>query len=109
MATSAEISSIFPTMLANFRPEKADGVNATILFNLEGDNGGKYWVKIADKAVTHGTGDIEAPEMTVRAQADDFYAIATGESNPMQAFMMGKIKVDDMGLGMKMLTIFQLN
>lgn len=109
MASSEEISNIFPMMLENFRPDKAEGVNATILFNLGGDNGGKYWVKIENQEVSHGSGDVDNPQMTVRAEADDFYAIAMGDSNPMQSFMMGKIKVDDMSLGMKMLNIFQLN
>src|SRR5690606_17516827 len=100
MATQEEINGIFPAMMDNFQPDKAEGVNATIQFNLSGDNGGIYWVKINDGSVTHGDGDVEA-DMTVKAAADDFHAIATGETNPMQAFMMGKIKIDDMGLGMK--------
>ena len=105
MATQEEINGIFPAMLDNFQADKAEGVNATIQFDLSGDNGGMYWVKINDGAVTNGTGDVEA-DMTVKAAADDFYGIATGETNPMQAFMMGKIKLDDMGLGMKMIAMF---
>lgn len=105
MATQEEINGIFPAMMDNFQPDKAEGVNATIQFNLSGDNGGIYWVKIDDGSVTHGDGDVEA-DMTVKAAADDFHAIATGETNPMQAFMMGKIKIDDMGLGMKMIAMF---
>jgi len=46
--------------------------------------------------------------MTVRSSADDFYALVNGQLNPMQAFMMGKLKVTDMGLGMKMTQIFGL-
>ncbi|MEO1287830.1 MAG: SCP2 sterol-binding domain-containing protein [Chloroflexota bacterium] len=105
MATQEEVNNIFPTMMENFEADKADGVNATIQFNLSGDNGGMYWVKIDDGNVSHGQGDVDA-DMTVQAAADDFYGIATGETNPMQAFMMGKIKIDDMGLGMKMISMF---
>ena len=105
MATKEEIHSIFPTMMDNFQADKAQGVNTTIQFDLSGDNGGMYWLKVDDGTVSHGEGDVEA-NMTVKAAADDFYAIATGETNPMQAFMMGKIKLDDMGLGMKMISWF---
>ncbi|MEM9950924.1 MAG: SCP2 sterol-binding domain-containing protein [Chloroflexota bacterium] len=105
MATQEEVNNIFPTMMENFEADKADGVNATIQFNLSGDNGGMYWVKIDDGSVSHGQGDVDA-DMTVQAAADDFYGIATGQTNPMQAFMMGKIKIDDMGLGMKMISMF---
>lgn len=105
MATQEEINGIFPAMMANFQAEKAQGITTTIKFDLSGDNGGLYWLKVDDGAVTHGTGEVEA-NMTVKAAADDFYGIATGETNPMQAFMMGKIKLDDMGLGMKMISWF---
>jgi len=107
MATQEEINGIFPAMMDNFRADKADGVDAMIQFDLSGDNGGKYWVKISGGDVSHGEGDVEA-DMTVKAAADDFFDIANGSSNPMQAFMMGKIKVDDMGLGMKMIQIFNM-
>ena len=105
MATQEEINGIFPAMVENFQADKAAGVNATIQFELSGDNGGLYWVKIEEGSVTHGEGDVDA-SMTVKAAANDFYGIATGETNPMQAFMMGKIKLDDMNLGMKMISMF---
>jgi len=107
MATQEEVNNIFPTMVSNFRADKAEGVDATIQFELSGDNGGVYWVKINDGAVTHGDGEVES-DMTVKADADAFHDIATGKSNPMQAFMAGKIKVSDMGLGMKMISMFGL-
>ena len=46
--------------------------------------------------------------MTVKASAEDFFAIATGQMNPMQAFMMGKIKVTDTNLALKMMNWFGL-
>lgn len=107
MATQEEINGIFPAMMENFRADKAEGVDATIQFDLSGDNGGMYWVKISGGEVSHGEGEVEAG-MTVKAAADDFFDIANGASNPMQAFMMGKIKVDDMGLGMKMIQMFDM-
>lgn len=105
MATQEEISGIFPAMLENFQSDKAADANATIQFDLSGDNGGMYWLKVENGAATHGQGEVDA-DMTVKANADDFLGIAKGETNPMQAFMMGKIKVDDMGLGMKMISWF---
>ena len=107
MATQEEVNNIFPMMVDNFQPDKAAGVNTVIQFNLKGDNGGLYWVNINENGVEHGTGDTDA-NMTVEANADDFYAIATGNMNPMQAYMMGKIKATDIGMAMKMIQIFQL-
>ena len=107
MAEAQEIQAIFPGMVEHFAPDKAVGVAATIAFDLSGDNGGLFWIKIADGAAESGEGAVEAADMTVRAAADDWHAVASGALNPMQAFMTGKLKIQgDMGLAMKMQTMF---
>ena len=107
MATSEEVQSIFTDMVERFLPEKAAGIDAVILFDLSGDNGGLYWLKVADGEVEAGEGAPDNASMTVKASADDWYAVATGEMNAMQAFMTGKLKIlGDMGLAMKMQTMF---
>ena len=107
MATAEEIAGLFPEMIESFLPEKASGINATILFDLSGDNGGFFWIKIADGEAETGAGELGDAAMTVRASADDWFAVATGQMNPMQAFMTGKLKIlGDMGLAMKMQTMF---
>ena len=107
MANAEDVQALFPAMVDRFLPEKAADINATILFDLSGDNGGYYWIKIADGAATTGLGEVSDPAMTVKASADDWHAVATGQLNAMQAFMTGKLKIlGDMGLAMKMQTIF---
>ncbi|MBZ0310731.1 MAG: SCP2 sterol-binding domain-containing protein [Anaerolineae bacterium] len=107
MATSAEIAQIFPTMAQNFVAAKAEGVNATIQFNLSGENGGLFWLRIADGACEAGEGPCDYPKMTLEANADDWFNVSTGKMNAMQAFMSGKIKIKgDMGLAMKLQTMF---
>ncbi len=108
MATKEEISQIFPRMLERFSAEKAGDLNTVIQFELSGDNGGTYWIKIADGQCTTGEGANDSTNMTVKASADDFLAIVNGQMNPMQAVMMGKLKVSDVGIGMKMTQIFGL-
>ncbi len=107
MATREEVAQIFPTMCQRFIPSKAEGVNAIIQFNLSGENGGLYWIKVTDGACESGEGQAEAPKMTLKAAADDWHAVSTGKINAMQAFMSGKLKIEgDMGLAMKMQTMF---
>lgn len=107
MATPQEIAGIFPEMAVRFIPAKAEGVNAVIQFNLSGDNGGQYWLKIADGQCEAGEGQADSPKMTLKAAADDWYAVSTGKMNAMQAFMSGKIKIEgDMGMAMKLQTMF---
>ena len=104
-----EIARIFPEMVAQFKPEKAEGVNAAIQFDLAGDNGGLYWLRIADQTATTGEGKVEDPKMTIKGDADDYVAMAQGELNPMQAFMSGRIKIQgDMGLAMKFINMFDV-
>ncbi len=108
MANAEDLQALFPAMMDRFLPEKAADINATILFDLSGDNGGFYWIKIADGAATTGLGEVGDPTMIVKASADDWHAVATGQLNAMQAFMTGKLKIlGDMGLAMKMQTIFR--
>lgn len=107
MAKAEDVQGLFPAMVDRFVPEKAAGIEATILFDLSGDNGGFYWIKIAEGAATTGAGEVSDPAMTVKASADDWFAVASGQTNAMQAFMTGKLKIlGDMGLAMKLQTIF---
>ena len=107
MATSEEIKEIFPEMVSRLIPEKANGINAMIQFDLSGDNGGLYWVKVANGTAESGNGAADNPTMTLKSTADDWYAVSTGKMNAMQAFMSGKIKIQcDMSISMKMQTMF---
>ena len=107
MATTEEIAQIFPEMVKRFIPEKAEGVNAVIQFNLSGDNGGLFWLRVADGKCEAGEGVAENPKMTLKALADDYFAVAMGELNPTQAVFTGKLKIEgDMGLAMKLTTMF---
>ena len=103
MAKQDKMSQIFSQMAETFDPSKAEGVNATFQFDLSGDNGGQYWVRLSNGSAESGEGVIENANTIVKAEADDFSAVVNGDMNPMQAFMSGKIKIQgDMGLAMKL-------
>ncbi len=107
MAVSRDdIAKIFPGMVERFDAKKAEGINAAIQFDLSGDSGGMYWLRIAEGAAQSGEGTVDSPKLTLRATADDFYSMMTGGLNPMQAFMTGKIKIQgDTGLAMKLMPL----
>ena len=105
-ATHDDVAKIFPTMVERFDPAKAEGINATIQFDLAGENGGQWWLKIADGKAETGEGASEGAKMTLKATADDFVDMLGGKLNPMQAFMMGRIKVvGDTGLALKLMPL----
>jgi putative sterol carrier protein len=102
-----QIARIFPEMVEHFEPSKAAGIDAVVQFDLSGENGGQYWLKIANQQATVGEGAVENPKMTIKGSADDYAAMASGTLNPMQAFMSGRIKIQgDMGLAMKFMSLF---
>jgi putative sterol carrier protein len=104
MATREEVAGVFPVMVQRFDPQKAANVDATIQFDLSGDSGGQYWLRIGDGKAETGVGLADSPRMTLKASADDFVSMMSGGLNPMQAFMTGKIKiVGDTNLAMKLM------
>lgn len=101
--SNPDLSQIFSKMVETFDASKTGGIDATILFDLGGESGGQYWLKISANGAETGSGPVENPTMTLKASAEDWIAVATGQSNPMQAFMSGKLKIQgDMGLAMKL-------
>ncbi len=99
---------VFEQMPEYFQADKAGNTNATINFDLGGDQGGKYWIKIADAQATSGKGEGENPNLTLMADANDFVKIIFGQLDPTAAFMQGKLKIKgDMGLALKFQSMFK--
>ena len=102
MTTAADI---FSDLNNRITPEKASSINASYLFDIGGDDGGKWLVDLTGDGnwVTDGASDPEANCTVTVKSADDWVGIATGKINPTMAFMQGKIKVKgDMSLAMKL-------
>lgn len=107
--SSEEIARIFPAMVEYFIPEKAVGVDAVVQFELSGDNGGVFWLKINDGTAQTGLGSVDDAKMTVRAAADDYFDLAVGNLDPIKAFTSGRVKIQgDMGLAIRLTTMFTL-
>ena len=76
-----------------------DGVTTTLHFDF-GD-GADYSMVVADGNAKFVDGFVGTAECVVKADADDFVKIATGDMNPMMAMMMGKLKLSNPGAMMK--------
>ncbi len=99
----ASPNKIKEMMVERLKPEKAEGIDAVIQIDLTGDNGGQFYLQIADGTVTANDGVSDDARMTMKASAEDWHKVITGQMNGMQAFMSGKLKVTgDMGLAMKL-------
>ena len=103
----SSLDEIFERMLEDFNPDKAQGLNATMQFDLTGEGGGQYYVNIYDGMADAGKGRADNPAMTVHVGAEDFKNIMNGQLNAMQAYMDGRMKVDgSLAVGMKFITVF---
>ncbi len=87
--------------------EKLKGMDATILFDVSGEEGGQWTVTIDDGQVDVQEGSIGSPAITVGASAKDLKALIEGDLNPMAAFMQGRLKVKgDMSMAMQLQKLF---
>ena len=109
MAGTAEaIKEIFSQMPGQINPDAAKGMNSVIQFNLSGDGGGNYYVEIKDGTAKVTQGTAPSPNMTMTLAAQDYVDLIGGKLNGQMAFMSGKLKIaGDMGLAMKMQTLFK--
>jgi len=99
---------IFAEMPSQLDQNAAKGVNATIQFNLSGENGGQWYVAIKDGTAAVSEGTAPSANMTMTMAANDYVDMTTGKLNGQMAFMSGKLKISgDMGLAMKMQTLFK--
>lgn len=89
-------------------PAKIQGMTATYKFQLSGDDGGTYYIKINNGAAEAGAGEPESAGCTIIMAADDLKAMVGGQLNPVSAFMSGKLRVQgDMSLAMKLQGVLQ--
>ncbi len=103
------VKETFEAMPARFKPERAQGVNAVIQYDITGEGGGSYHVEIADGKCTLREGPAVAPKLTLTMAAQDWLDMVTGKLNGQMAFMSGKLKhKGDMGLLMKLASMFAI-
>ena len=102
------VKETFEQMPSKFRADKAAGVNATIQYDITGDQGGTWHAVIKDGACKVGSGAGANPNLTLTMSAQDWIDMVTGKLSGQMAFMSGKLKLKgDMGLAMKIGSMFQ--
>ena len=103
----AKIRKLMADMPNAFNPDKAVGVDATIVYNLTGEGGSVWTSRIAEGKCTVEEGEVESPTLKITMDAQDYIDMMAGRLDGMQAFMMGKIKVQgDIMLASRLMSFF---
>lgn len=101
----ATVQEVFDRM-SDLDPSKVQGLDAVIVFDLSGEDGGKWTLTVNDGKVRVEEGAADSPSMTLSMDSQDFVAMSNGELNATSAFMQGKIKISgDMSLAMRLQSI----
>ena len=103
------VKETFDAMTSKFRPDKAQGVNAVIQYDIAGDQGGTWHAVIKDGACMVESGAAQSPTLTLNMSSQDWLDMIAGKLSGQMAFMSGKLKLKgDMGLAMKLGSLFQV-
>lgn len=103
------VKETFDAMAGRFRADKAAGVNATIQYDIAGDQGGTWHAVIKDGACAVNSGAAATPNLTLAMSSQDWLDMVGGKLSGQMAFMSGKLKLKgDMGLAMKIGGLFQV-
>jgi len=105
----SEVAEFFNQVPQKVDKDKIQGMNAVYQFNVTGDGGGEWNVKVANGEAAAAEGTADDPSITLTIAADDFVSLVTGKLNGQTAFLTGKLKIKgDMTLAMKLQSVFAL-
>ncbi len=103
------VQELMHRMPRAFLPDRANGVDAVVQYNLTGAEGGDWIITIQNGECTVAEGVASNPNMTLSADAQDYKDIITGKLNAMNAFMQGKVRLaGDLNLAMKLVNFFKM-
>lgn len=103
------VKETFDAMASRFQPSKAPGMNATIQYDITGDQGGTWHAVIKDGTCAVNSGAAATPNLTLSMSSQDWLDMIGGKLSGQMAFMSGKLKLKgDMGLAMKVGSLFSV-
>lgn len=101
------VKETFDLMPSRFKPDKAQGLNAVIQYEITGE--GSWYATIKDGTCTVTAGTAPSPTLTLTMSGQDWLDMLAGKLSGQMAFMSGKLKLKgDMGLAMKLGSLFSV-
>ncbi len=101
----ADIAEIFEEMKHKFNTDAASGLDLIFQFDIE--DGETYHLVVQDGTCGVVAGAHDDPNVTLIMNSETLQGIITGETDGMQAFMMGQLRAEgDMMLATKLPELF---
>jgi len=86
--------TIVESMVERFRPDKAEGVDMRIGYDLSGEGGGGWTISIRDKTCTVKKGVDAGCTVVMHMDAEVFVDLSLGKLDGATAFSSGKVRID---------------
>jgi hypothetical protein len=102
--TAAEIIKSIPLRL---KKDKVGDFATVFHFDLDGDTGGQFTVKIANGNATVSDGLIDEANCVITADANVYEDVELGKSSPEMAVMTGQLKISNLGAMMHFVKLFK--
>ncbi|MBF0352150.1 MAG: CoA transferase [SAR324 cluster bacterium] len=100
------IENLFAILPKRAVAAKLQGVSMVVHFDISGDTGGKYTVKVQDGRCEVEAGHQGTATCVVEVQDKVYLDVELGRMNPQMAFMSGKLKVSNIGAMMQFVSFF---
>ena len=92
-SSSSTPQQVFDGMRQSFQAQKAKGVHARYQWELNGPNGGQWWIDVNDGTFKMGRGKIDNPTVTFVTSDKDWVALSNGTLGGKWAYFTGRLKV----------------
>lgn len=99
------IQDYFDNLSTKINPNDLEGIDTKINFDLKGQ---EVFLEVKDNKIMVHQGQAENAEVNIKASSEDLLSIIKGDTNPMMAMMMGKLKISNPGAMMKYAKILGL-
>lgn len=92
----AAIDDLFADMARrlNEHPDRLSDLDLTYQFNLEGQGGGTWHIRISGGTAIPAGGGVANPEYNATLSVADYTDLATGAVSGQELFFSGKMKVE---------------
>ncbi len=88
------VAPLFASMPMRFLPDKAEGFEAVVAYDIMGAGGGHWTVRIKGGEITVEEGLAEDRDALVRSRASDYYNVSTGRIDGVTAVATGRMRID---------------